>query len=194
MLHLETWGARDRRGGPGTPGLVRLAAGGAWHAVRPRDPGATLCGRRIPRGARATDVGTPTCAHCVAALPQRPVILVLDDALGVAALLCATLEEAGYAARAEDEARLLATAAEQRPAVILIGMVSAGDAVDELCRALKAEASTAAIPLVLVTGTPLCLLGETLAMCPCDDAIRKPWDATAVLTVIRRHVSAAARG
>ncbi len=84
---------------------------------------------------------------------KKPVILAVDDAPDLLALMAKTLSVDYEVRTAESGARaLIAAAAEPQPALILLDVEMEGITGFEVCKALKTNLATAAIPVIFITG------------------------------------------
>jgi DNA-binding response OmpR family regulator len=85
--------------------------------------------------------------------PQRPQILVVEDTPRDRELLTAVLEREGYhVVPAADGAMGLDLAARETPDLILLDNLLPGMNGLEVCRRLKADPGTSAIPIIFLTG------------------------------------------
>ncbi|MFM2059730.1 MAG: hypothetical protein RLY71_4115 [Pseudomonadota bacterium] len=120
------------------------------------------------------------------------VVLIVDDVPDNLAVLHDALDESGYTVLvAIDGASALARAAQARPDIILLDAVMPGMDGFEVARRLKAEARTAAIPIVFMTG-----LTETEHVVAAfaaggTDYVTKPIRAREVIARIATHLNAA---
>ncbi len=121
-------------------------------------------------------------------VPGRKTILVVDDAPENIRVLTATLG-GGYAVKAatSGEKALAVCAADPVPDLVLLDLVMPGISGYEVCRRLKAEARTAGIPVILVTGQELETEGTHWRESGAVGVIRKPIDPA----VVRERVAAA---
>ncbi|PXW92865.1 LuxR family two component transcriptional regulator [Sphaerotilus hippei] len=131
--------------------------------------------------------------HRPAALDgSSALVLIVDDVPDNLAVLHDALDEAGYTVLvAIDGASALQRAAQARPDIILLDALMPGMDGFEVARRLKAEASTAAIPIVFMTG-----LTETEHVVAAfaaggTDYVTKPIRAREVLARIAAHLHAA---
>lgn len=116
-------------------------------------------------------------------------ILVVDDNPTNVLLLRRSLEKAGYAVlTAEDGFKAVEVATQQHPDLILLDVMMPGRDGLEACTILKAQAETAAIPVVFVTGvseTDQILKAFSAGGC---DYITKPFKTGEVLARVSVHV------
>ena len=84
---------------------------------------------------------------------SRPTVLIVDDNDVTRALLRGILRLEGYeiSGEAKDGEQALTMALEQKPAAICLDVVMPKQDGFATCRALKKEATTAEIPVVLIT-------------------------------------------
>ncbi|MEY8878605.1 MAG: response regulator [Leptothrix sp. (in: b-proteobacteria)] len=120
------------------------------------------------------------------------VVLIVDDVPDNLAVLHDALDESGYTVLvATDGASALARAAQARPDIILLDAVMPGMDGFEVARRLKADARSAAIPIVFMTG-----LTETEHVVAAfaaggTDYVTKPIRAREVIARIATHLNAA---
>ena len=110
--------------------------------------GTSIGGTR--RGPNDTD--RPACSFLLEETPLRGRVLVVDDSNVTARLLSGLLMHDGHIVRTAgngDEA--LALVAREQPDLVLMDVMMPGKDGFEACRALKEDASTRLIPVVLVT-------------------------------------------
>jgi CheY-like chemotaxis protein len=100
-------------------------------------------------------------------------ILVVDDEVAVRSLLKDFFTPLGYEViTAADGTEGLASAVEEVPDVILLDVMMPGIDGMEVCRRLKANEGTGAIPIIMMTGVIGVALAATLTA-P-DDLVLKP--------------------
>ncbi|SDT86473.1 two-component system, OmpR family, phosphate regulon response regulator PhoB [Verrucomicrobium sp. GAS474] len=84
--------------------------------------------------------------------PSAKKILVVDDEADVLDLVCMNLRAAGYAvSAAENGAIALQKAKAEKPDLIVLDLMLPEMSGLEVCKALKKEDTTAAIPIIMVT-------------------------------------------
>lgn len=116
--------------------------------------------------------GAPTPAH----------VLVVEDDASIARLLDRLLSRAGYVAlHAGTGPEALRLARQRRPAVITLDLMLPGMSGEETLAALKADAATRAIPVVVIS-----IHGDDadLGNLPIVATLRKPIDSGAMLRAI----------
>ena len=83
---------------------------------------------------------------------MNPKILIADDEPDVVDLVAANLRVAGYAViTAQDGPSALAAVREELPSLLVLDLMLPGMSGLEVCRALKADTATAAIPIIMLT-------------------------------------------
>jgi DNA-binding NarL/FixJ family response regulator len=120
--------------------------------------------------------------------PQRPMVLVVDDAPSSLGLLCDVLESEGYTVLVASDG----TAAIKRlehvvPDAILLDAVMPGLSGFDTCRHIKADLSLAHIPIIFMTGlseTPHIVEGFA---CGGVDYVVKPLRAEEVVVRLQTH-------
>ena len=79
-------------------------------------------------------------------------ILIIEDDADIAALIAHYLEKAGYASESvSDGGRALATARETPPDLIILDLMLPGLNGLEVCKALRLDNRTAALPIIMLT-------------------------------------------
>jgi CheY-like chemotaxis protein len=167
---------------PGLPGFD------AWMTIKVRNMG--LKGAIETRWREHPDV--PTTADLLRLIeppdPDRGVtrVLVVDDEVEIADVVAAVLASEGYAVQqAYDGEQALAAVGEFEPELLVMDYQMPGLDGIEVCRALKSEASTREIPIVLATAsmTDLTVFG-TLA----NGFLMKPYNRDFLVGFVRRLV------
>ena len=118
--------------------------------------------------------------------PASPTVLVIEDDPANRALLTAQLERAGYrAVTAADGPSGLAAALETAPDVVLLDIGLPGMDGLEICRRLRADPRTVAMPVVLLTGRTS--VDDVVAGLDAgaDDFLAKPFHEAELLARLR---------
>ena len=118
--------------------------------------------------------------------PAAPTVLVIEDDPANRALLTALLERAGYrAVTATDGPSGLAAALETAPDVVLLDIGLPGMDGLEICRRLRADPRTVAMPVVLLTGRTS--VDDVVAGLDAgaDDFLAKPFHEAELLARLR---------
>lgn len=103
-------------------------------------------------------------------------ILVVDDEAGNRELLEAILAQEGFEVQhATDGAQALAVATAAPPDLILLDLLMPGINGVEVCRQLKQNSSTAAVPILVVTAVGHLGTKQAALMSGADDFITKPF-------------------
>lgn len=115
-------------------------------------------------------------------------VLVVDDAKtereALGRLVSSTGHMVAYCDRAAD---VLSRVEQLRPSLVLLDVVMPDGNGFELCRELKNNPTTSAIPIILVTSKGSASDKFWGKKQGADDHVVKPWDANAILDIIRRH-------
>ena len=83
---------------------------------------------------------------------MNPKILIADDEPDVVELIAANLRVAGYdVSKAHDGPTALAAVRENLPSLIVLDLMLPGMSGLEVCRVLKSDSTTSAIPIVMLT-------------------------------------------
>ena len=120
---------------------------------------------------------------------QQPLILAVDDEASNLQLLRQILQDRYRLLFAKDGARALELANQEKPDLILLDVMMPGMTGYETCRALKADAATAAIPVIFVTA--LSDAGDEVDGFDAGavDYITKPVSPPIVRARVRTHLS-----
>ena len=119
-------------------------------------------------------------ARISARRPEAGTVLIADDDADMRLYLrgCLRIAGVGEILEAADGREALRLARSARPALIISDVLMPGLDGGALCRALKADPQTRAIPFLLISG-------ETLAPPPCTDGfLPKPFN----MATLRAHV------
>ena len=112
-------------------------------------------------------------------------ILVVDDDPDIVELLRCVLHDAGYEVASADGDAALSLAHERQPRVILLDLLMPGMDGVEVSRRLRADPTTASIPIIAMSATPQWLLAL-----PVNDRLTKPFTLVQVLAMVRYWVRA----
>jgi two-component system, sensor histidine kinase len=113
----------------------------------------------------------------------RKRVLVIEDDSAVRRMLEVILEPAGYAVTAADSALgAMATVRRVRPDVILLDLGLPYRSGSSLLAELKADADTAAVPVLVVSANTHILSAERRAQA--DGVIPKPFDAAGLIEAV----------
>ncbi len=124
----------------------------------------------------------------VTPLPARPRVLVIDDSLTMRHMLGAILKSEYEVTLAASGAEGLALAASGAPALILLDVVMPDLDGHEVLRRLRAEAGTASIPVVFVTGLDGPAGGAPAGPDGAAGYVAKPLKPEAVRAEVARHL------
>lgn len=103
----------------------------------------------------------------------RPSVLVVDDDVSITDFLVWALEEYGYTVLTAVGAGALTLAHDSQPGLILLDIQMPGMDGIEISRRLRADPSTAHIPIVVMSAQDR-LVGSTIHMAV-DDQLAKPF-------------------
>lgn len=152
-------------------GSIGKRAGHATHVARRHRPAA----RRAPREILRT--------------PDQPTVLVVDDNSATRRFVREALALEGYQiVEAEGGAAAIEACTHRTPDLILIDLCMSDMRGTDVIRRLRAETSTAEVPIVVFTGAP-----EEADACDAaagfSDLIAKPVDADALVEAVRSHLA-----
>jgi putative two-component system response regulator len=117
---------------------------------------------------------------------DRELVLIAEDDIANQALLARLLERAGYRSFAVGDGReALRAAIQEKPDLVLLDIGLPGlDGLD-VCRRLRAEPSTVALPIILVTGQTASRDVVAGLDAGADDFVRKPYDQEELMARVR---------
>ncbi len=117
---------------------------------------------------------------------EPELILIAEDDHANRALLTRLLERAGYRAIAVGDGRdALRAAMEEAPDLILLDIGLPGLSGLDVCRRLRADHRTMALPIILVTGQTTSRDVVAGLDAGADDFVRKPYDQTELMARVR---------
>lgn len=120
-------------------------------------------------------------------MSRKPLILVVDDDGPILLLMRSVLREFGFdAVEAGSGRQAIEEARRQTPDLILLDRNMPGMSGDETLRALRAEPALGAVPVLILSGEPI--EPDELRALGATGAVLKPFDVTALVETIRRHV------
>jgi len=121
-------------------------------------------------------------------MPERPVILVVDDDAPILLLMRNLLREFGFdPVAAGSGAQALEEAQRRTPDLILLDRNMPGMSGDEVIAAMRTNGALATIPVLMLTGEPM--EPDEIARVGATAAVLKPFDVTALVTMIRAHLN-----
>ena len=116
----------------------------------------------------------------------RELVLIAEDDIANQALLARLLERAGYRSFAVGDGRdALRAAMEENPDIVLLDIGLPGMSGLDVCRRLRADTRTVALPIILVTGQTSAREVVAGLDAGADDFVRKPYDEAELMARIR---------
>ena len=116
----------------------------------------------------------------------RPLVLIVEDDAANRALLTELLTRAGYASLAvADGSDGLRAALDSSPDLVLLDVELPGLNGLEVCRALRADPRTVALPIILLTGRTAVEDVVAGLDAGADDFLRKPYDRAELMARVR---------
>jgi putative two-component system response regulator len=117
---------------------------------------------------------------------ERELVLVAEDDTANRALLARLLERGGYRSVGVADGRdALRAAVDERPDLILLDVGLPGLNGLDVCRRLRADPQTVALPIILVTGQTASRDVVAGLDAGADDFVRKPYDEAELMARIR---------
>ncbi|HEV7242336.1 MAG TPA: response regulator [Thermoanaerobaculia bacterium] len=121
-------------------------------------------------------------------MSQRPVILVVDDDAPILLLMRNLLREFGFDPVTAASGRQAVEEAQRRtPDLVLLDRNMPGMSGDEVIAAIRSDGALASVPVLMLTGEPMD--ADELRRLGATGAVMKPFDVTALVEMIRRHVN-----
>ena len=122
--------------------------------------------------------------------PGRNDIVVVDDNPLMARLLTELLRDEGYRVVSLAGEDAIDRALIDPPRLLLLDVLMPGLDGPEMCKRLRADPRTAAVPIIFVSALPPTALALRLHDCPYDALILKPFDVDDVAETVRRLLDA----
>ena len=117
---------------------------------------------------------------------DRELVLIAEDDIANQALLARLLERAGYRSYAVGDGRdALHAAMEEQPDLVLLDVGLPGLNGLDVCRRLRADTRTVALPIILVTGQTSSRDVVAGLDAGADDFVRKPYDEAELMARVR---------
>jgi len=121
-------------------------------------------------------------------MPQKPLILVVDDDAPILMLMQNLLREFGFLPlTATTGEQAVEVARAQRPDLILLDRNMPRMSGDEVIESLRSEPGLEGIPILILSGEPL--ERDELKRIRADGAVQKPFDILALIEKIRSHLN-----
>jgi len=114
------------------------------------------------------------------------VVVVIEDDKDILDMIEYILTDAGYTVQAYTSIERLDKIIAHQPALILLDVRLADGSGDELCMAIKNNAATAHIPVILVSARPN--LEHTAIKCKADAFIAKPFDLEELTGTVNKFI------
>lgn len=115
-------------------------------------------------------------------------IVVVDDALEILEAMQYVLEDAGYSVRTSQKGEYAEGLINSKniPSLLILDMVLSGKDGREICRRLKANASTRQMPILMISAHPTAHI--SVKKVGADAFLPKPFDVDILLHAVRRFV------
>jgi len=120
-------------------------------------------------------------------MPQKPLILVVDDDGPIIILMRSLLKEFGFEpVTAMNGTEAIAAARARRPDLILLDKNMPGMDGTEVIQQLRADPGLDRVPILILSGEPVG--PNELQRLGANGAVQKPFDVVALVEQIRAHV------
>src|SRR5216117_225662 len=117
-------------------------------------------------------------------------VLIADDLADQRALYVTALVLAGFVVdEAADGGQVIDVVTDHRPDVIVLDLAMPVLDGLQVCRRLKANDRTAAIPIIIVTGNTLPGVRETVERAGADGFLARPCSPDTLVAAIRQHTA-----
>jgi putative two-component system response regulator len=117
---------------------------------------------------------------------DRELVLIAEDDIANQALLARLLERAGYRSLAVGDGRdAIRAVMEESPDLVLLDIGLPGMSGLDVCRRLRADTRTVALPIILVTGQTSSRDVVAGLDAGADDFVRKPYDEAELMARVR---------
>jgi len=126
-------------------------------------------------------------------MPSRPTVLIVEDDGDIAALIAHFLDKSGFGSEiVSDGGQAMSRAREAKPDLVILDLMLPGLNGLEVCRALRADDNTAALPIIMLTAR-----GEETERIfgldvGADDYIVKPFSPNELMARVRALLRRAA--
>ncbi len=121
---------------------------------------------------------------------RPPEILVVDDNPLIARLLTEAMQDEGYRAETVAGLDVIERALAAPPRLVLLDVLMPGIDGPAVCRQLRADPRTVAVPIIFISALPPAALAVRLVGCPYDAIIAKPFELEVVAETVRRFLIA----
>ena len=112
-------------------------------------------------------------------------IVVADDDPAIVDALQFMLEEEGYSVRTTVDGQTVSVMFEEEPDLLLLDIWMSGQDGRDICKALKSQASTRHIPIIMISANKDT---EQIAKeAGADDFLSKPFEMEDLLEKVRKH-------
>lgn len=117
-------------------------------------------------------------------MPERPIILVVDDDAPILLLMRNLLREFGFdPVTAASGQQAIAAAEESAPDLILLDRNMPGMSGDEVLAVMRSRSTLATVPVLMLTGEPMA--PDEIARVGASGAVLKPFDVIELVGTIR---------
>lgn len=115
-------------------------------------------------------------------------ILVIEDDPGIAGFLVDMLRYEGYRAASLADGTALEPVCAAPPRLILLDLMLPAPDGAAICRQLRADERTSALPIVIMTAASAVARAQRLRDCTYEALLSKPFDIEDLLALVERHL------
>lgn len=115
-------------------------------------------------------------------------ILVIDDDEAIVEVIKIVLEEDGFKVTTDLKGEFFDNTQKTLPDLVLLDVLLKGKDGREICKKIKADPQTSAIPVVLISANSPKEIEEATRQCGADGYITKPFDIYELTKVVKHHL------
>ena len=144
-------------------------------------------GRAVVAGHLTVCATRKTATLPTRSMPERPIILVVDDDAPILLLMRNLLREFGFEpVAAGSGAQALDEVQRRKPDLILLDRNMPGMSGDEVLAAMRSQEPLSSVPVLMLTGEPMD--PDEIRRVGANAAVLKPFDVPALVQMIRSHL------
>ena len=118
---------------------------------------------------------------------SKKIVLVADDDIDLLQLVKMQLQRAGFSVQLSLNGKgIVKMALDEHPDVILLDITMDGISGGDICKKLKSNSQTSAIPIIMLSANDN--IADVAQHCGANDFVRKPFNVQAISDTIARYV------